>query len=195
MGPGPRGPPHPGMRPGFPPMMQGPGGPGGPMGPGGPGDNRMLVPSSGDKSSTNPTFATVKASAPNTIQYLPTRPQYDSRPRGPPSLEFLQRFANPEHKNSMDGGGGGPPPHMMGGPGPGMMHGGPMNNSPGIDPRMMGPGGPHNGPMDPRMMGPGGPNGPMDPRMMGPGGPRMMGPGGPGGPMGDPRMMGKTLTI
>ena len=187
MGPGPRGPPHPGMRPGFPPMM-GPGGPGGPMGPN-PGDNRMLVPNSGDKSSTNPTFATVKASAPNTIQYLPTRPQYDSRPRGPPSLEFLQRFANPD-KNSMDGGGGpgGPPPHMMGGPGPGGMMGGPMNNSPGMDPRMMGPGGP-NGPMDPRMMGPGGPNGPMDPRMMGPGGP-----GGPMNPrMGDPRMMGKTL--
>ena len=91
MGPGPRGPPHPGMRPGFPPMM-GPGGPGGPMGPN-PGDNRMLVPNSGDKSSTNPTFATVKASAPNTIQYLPTRPQYDSRPRGPPSLEFLQKLA------------------------------------------------------------------------------------------------------
>ena len=70
MGPGPRG-PHPGMRPGFPPMM----GPG--PGPMGAGDNRMLVPNSGDKSSTNPTFATVKASAPNTIQYLPTRPQYD----------------------------------------------------------------------------------------------------------------------
>merc|ERR1719412_1565346 len=119
---GPGGPP-PGMRPGFPPMM-GPGPMGGP-------DNRMLVPSSGDTSSTNPTFATVKASAPNTIQYLPTRPQYDNRPRGPPSLEFLQRFANPD-KNNMDG--SGPPPHMMGGPGPGMMGGGPMNNSPGMDP-------------------------------------------------------------
>ena len=69
---------------------------------------------------------------------------------------------------------------MRGPPPPGMMSG--------MDPRMMGPGGP-NGPMDPRMMGPGGPNGPMDPRMMGPGGPNNP----MGNPrMGDPRMMGKT---
>merc|ERR1719412_2019848 len=106
-------------------MMGGP--PGGPGGPGGPGpgpmggnDNRMLVPSSCD-TSTNPTFATVKASAPNTIQYLPTRPQYENRPRGPPSLDFLQRFANPDKNQpgpggNMDGSGGPPPPHMMGVP-------------------------------------------------------------------------------
>lgn len=39
----------------------------------------------------------VKPSAPNTIQYLPTRPQPGpgAGPRGPPSLEFLQRFSNP----------------------------------------------------------------------------------------------------
>ncbi|XP_066997121.2 protein BCL9 homolog isoform X2 [Anabrus simplex] len=38
----------------------------------------------------------VKASAPNTIQYLPAKPQAgNSGPRGPPSLDFLQRFANP----------------------------------------------------------------------------------------------------
>ncbi|KAG8271329.1 hypothetical protein J6590_065221 [Homalodisca vitripennis] len=38
----------------------------------------------------------VKPSAPNTIQYLPTRPQQGSAgPRGPPSLEFLHRFSNP----------------------------------------------------------------------------------------------------
>ncbi|XP_071454313.1 protein BCL9 homolog [Hetaerina americana] len=37
----------------------------------------------------------VKPSAPNTIQYLPARPQTNSGPRGPPSLEFLQRYANP----------------------------------------------------------------------------------------------------
>lgn len=37
----------------------------------------------------------VKPSAPNTIQYLPTRPQSGSAgPRGPPSLDFL-RFSNP----------------------------------------------------------------------------------------------------
>merc|ERR1719361_1891320 len=146
----------PGMRPGFPPGMMGPGGPPGgpggpggpvpPMGPGGP-DNRMLVPSSCD-TSTNPTFATVKASAPNTIQYLPTRPgpQYDSRPRGPPSLDFLQRYSKPD-QNNMGDPGGPPGPHMMGGPGMGM----PMGS-----PGAMGP----NGPMNPRMqmMGPrGGP--------------------------------------
>lgn len=38
----------------------------------------------------------VKPSAPNTIQYLPTRPQTGSAgPRGPLSLDFLQRFSNP----------------------------------------------------------------------------------------------------
>ncbi|RZF33275.1 hypothetical protein LSTR_LSTR007620 [Laodelphax striatellus] len=38
----------------------------------------------------------VKPSAPNTIQYLPTRPQGQATgPRGPPSLDFLQRFSNP----------------------------------------------------------------------------------------------------
>ncbi|KAJ8682895.1 hypothetical protein QAD02_018687 [Eretmocerus hayati] len=37
----------------------------------------------------------VKPSAPNTIQYLPARPNIGHAPRGPPSLDFLQRFANP----------------------------------------------------------------------------------------------------
>ncbi|XP_052752940.1 collagen alpha-1(I) chain-like isoform X3 [Galleria mellonella] len=47
----------------------------------------------------------VKASAPNTIQYLPTRPQMacNSGPRGPPSLEFLQRVTSPMQ---LDGGKG-----------------------------------------------------------------------------------------
>merc|ERR1719192_2812049 len=104
----------------------GPGGPmggnmmGGPMGPGG-----GMPPSSAGSG----TFATVEASAPNTIQYLPSRPpNSQSGPRGPPSLEFLQRFANP-----------------------------------GMDSKMMGPGGPMGGPGGP--MGPNGPlmpNGPMN---------------------------------
>lgn len=37
----------------------------------------------------------VKPSAPNTIQYLPARPNVGHAPRGPPSLDFLQRFTNP----------------------------------------------------------------------------------------------------
>ncbi|XP_012166474.1 protein BCL9 homolog isoform X2 [Bombus terrestris] len=37
----------------------------------------------------------VKPSAPNTIQYLPARPNVGHTPRGPPSLDFLQRFTNP----------------------------------------------------------------------------------------------------
>lgn len=39
----------------------------------------------------------VKPSAPNTIQYLPTRAQagQTAGPRAPPSLDFLQRFSNP----------------------------------------------------------------------------------------------------
>lgn len=45
----------------------------------------------------------VKASAPNTIQYLPARPQIgNNNPRGPaPNIEFLQRFTNP--MNQMEG--------------------------------------------------------------------------------------------
>jgi hypothetical protein len=77
----------PGMGPGF------PGGPGmpprmmgrGPMGPG----------------PYNGTNIQVKPNAPNTIQYLPARPQVSNQnPRGPPSLDFLQRFAGP--MNPMD---------------------------------------------------------------------------------------------
>jgi hypothetical protein len=38
----------------------------------------------------------VKASAPNTIQYLPTRPQMSANQQSrPPSLDFLHRFTNP----------------------------------------------------------------------------------------------------
>lgn len=37
----------------------------------------------------------MKPSAPNTIQYLPARPNVSHAPRGPPSLDFLQRFTNP----------------------------------------------------------------------------------------------------
>lgn len=76
----------------------------------------------------------VKASAPNTIQYLPTRPQMpcNAGPRGPPSLDFLQRVANPMHMDNSK-----PsnmnmqyfPPGHCGGP---MGH----NGSPGMGPRM-----------------------------------------------------------
>uniref|UniRef100_A0A1B6CK17 B-cell lymphoma 9 beta-catenin binding domain-containing protein n=1 Tax=Clastoptera arizonana TaxID=38151 RepID=A0A1B6CK17_9HEMI len=46
-------------------------------------------------SSFNGANIQVKPSAPNTIQYLPTRPQSGNiGPRGPPSLDFL-RFSNP----------------------------------------------------------------------------------------------------
>lgn len=103
----------------------------------------------------------VKPNAPNTIQYLPAKPQMgNTNPRGPPSLEFLHRFANPLSNldakmptqnlqyfpncgsNPGPMGGGGVPPmgHMDGGPmggeGPmgGMMNGpmgnGTMNNGP-----------------------------------------------------------------
>merc|ERR1719471_2100159 len=133
-----------------------------------------MGPTSSGSSSPGGTFATVKASAPNTIQYLPSRPpNSQAGPRGPPSLEFLKNFANP----GMDGKNMGPGGPMSMGPGGPMGPSGPM----GMDPRSMGPGGPghYGGPM-----GPDGPMG-MDPRSMGPG---MMGPGGPMGPGG--RMMG-----
>lgn len=84
-------------------------GPGGGLGPGG---NMMMQPRlmgrppmGGIGGSYNGANIQVKASAPNTIQYLPARPQVgNTNPRGPPSLDFLQRFANP--MQSMDGNGG-----------------------------------------------------------------------------------------
>lgn len=86
------------------------GGPmGGPMGPMGP-DAAMMGPRMGGPGKMPPfngANVQVKASAPNTIQYLPTRPQMpcNSGPRGPPSLDFLQRVTNPQMQ--MEGGKGG----------------------------------------------------------------------------------------
>ncbi|XP_045481437.1 protein BCL9 homolog [Harmonia axyridis] len=113
----------------------------------------------------------VKPNAPNTIQYLPAKPQGNNPgPRGPPSLDFLQRFANPMSgmENKMPGQnmhhyfpGCGPnsgpmPPHMghMEGPMPpelgGSMMGGPMGNgNPMMGGNMGMPGG-----MIPMMRGP-----------------------------------------
>ncbi|XP_065370795.1 protein BCL9 homolog isoform X2 [Calliphora vicina] len=50
----------------------------------------------------------VKASTPNTIQYMPVRPQNNNNNnmRVPPSLEFLQRYANPQIMGNSGGGGG-----------------------------------------------------------------------------------------
>lgn len=113
MGPGMGGPME-GMMSGgdFPPDMnlspKMSGGPmGGPMGPMGP-DASMMGPRMGGPGKMPPfngANVQVKASAPNTIQYLPTRPQMpcNTGPRGPPSLDFLQRVTNPMQ---MDGGKG-----------------------------------------------------------------------------------------
>ncbi|XP_050742973.1 protein BCL9 homolog [Drosophila biarmipes] len=80
----------------------------------------------------------VKASTPNTIQYMPVRPQNASNNnnngasnvRMPPSLEFLQRYANPQMASVGNGSPICPPSSGDGGPGmPGMMVGsgsGPM---------------------------------------------------------------------
>lgn len=77
----------------------------GPMGP----DAGMMGPRMGGAGKMPPfngANVQVKASAPNTIQYLPTRPQMacNSGPRGPPSLDFLQRVTNPQMQ--MEGKGG-----------------------------------------------------------------------------------------
>lgn len=55
----------------------------------------------------NGTNIQVKPNAPNTIQYLPARPQMNNAnpPRGPPSLDFLQRFTNPMGMDEMNKGG------------------------------------------------------------------------------------------
>ena len=57
----------------------------------------------------NGTNIQVKPNAPNTIQYLPARPQMNNSnpPRGPPSLDFLQRFTNPMGMDEMNKGPGG----------------------------------------------------------------------------------------
>lgn len=77
------------------PKLTGGGFPGaGPMGPRLMGRSQMGGPFNG-------TNIQVKASAPNTIQYLPTRPQIGGNQQNrPPSLDFLPRFTNP--MNSMD---------------------------------------------------------------------------------------------
>lgn len=101
----------------------------------------------------------VKASAPNTIQYLPARPQMgNNNPRGPPSVEFLQRYTNP--MNSMEG-------NKMGGMGfyPNCNQMGPNSGGPpGNDMRMGGMNHPHMERMMDGGMGPGGQDGmgPMD---------------------------------
>ncbi|XP_053618987.1 collagen alpha-1(I) chain-like isoform X2 [Plodia interpunctella] len=75
--------------------------------PGMPSDGMMgaRMPGAGKMPPFNGANVQVKASAPNTIQYLPTRPQMpcNSGPRGPPSLDFLQRVTSPMQ---MEGGKG-----------------------------------------------------------------------------------------
>lgn len=73
-----------------------PGGPGGGYG----GDQhapppRLMGQHLGGPSPYNGANIQVKPSAPNTIQYLPARPNVGHAPRGPPSLDFLPRFTNP----------------------------------------------------------------------------------------------------
>lgn len=143
----------------------------------------MTRPQMGPMPPYNGTNVQVKASAPNTIQYLPARPQMGPQnPRGPPSLDFL-RFANPNMDGKLGGGQNmqyfpGPPnnpgqmpPHMDGNP----MHNDNimaslMNNGP--PPGMMGKMGGMGGGMMPT------PQGMMPMGMGGGGGGPMRGPGG-----------------
>lgn len=130
----------------------------------------------------------VKPSAPNTIQYLPAKPQMSNHtnpPRAPPSLDFLQRFANPI-MNNMD-------PKMplnqnmqyfSGPPNNGhMAHGGPLHMGDNNSPSMGGPGDP--GAVGSMQMPPGMMNGNVPAGMM----------AGPGMGMGGPNMMGMNLPI
>ncbi|KAG8234816.1 hypothetical protein J437_LFUL015174 [Ladona fulva] len=140
----------------------------------------------------------VKPSAPNTIQYLPARPQATSGPRGPPSLEFLQRFANP--LSNLDNK---VPTHnlqyfpnssqsnsVVGGPNVPISMSGPMGPMGGINASMggmmTGPQGPICGQMGPNGAGIGSMNGPGDGSSGGVGhsgqmGMHVGGMGGPGG--------------
>lgn len=137
----------------------------------------------------------VKPSAPNTIQYLPAKPQMgNSNPRGPPSLDFL-RYANPPVMPNMDNKMGGQQMNYFSNCGPpnnGHMGAGNMNPMGHMDGPPMPPDGPMG--MGAPMMN-GGPmnNGPMM------GGPPNMGMGGgmmPQGAMGmnmPPMMRGPNM--
>lgn len=178
----------------------------------GPGMRPMMRPQmgAGGGGMYNGANVQVKASAPNTIQYLPTRPQMGAPPnqRGPPSLEFLNRFAGPMGHNPMGPGPGDQRMHNMqyfpqqqfnqggmdptggdmsemgGGPGmPGMMGGGMMRPRPPMRMPMGGgppfnPGPPNSNPFGPKMGMEGQPLPPSGPPMGGPGG---MPSGMPGG--------------
>lgn len=82
--------PKPGNMPGpYPPMMSG-------------NPNRMMRPPGSLSNSYNGANIQVKPNAPNTIQYLPNRPQSANvGARGPPSLEFL-RYQNQNPMSNMD---------------------------------------------------------------------------------------------
>lgn len=138
----------------------------------------------------NGTNIQVKPNAPNTIQYLPARPQMNNSnpPRGPPSLEFLQRFTNPLGMDEMSKGGPGGSqnmPYFPNNPATcGMVSG--MDLHDGNVNQMGGSG---NGP--PMMQ-----NAMMMRGIRGNGGGNMMrfaGPQGPGGVGGNPCMMGNNF--
>lgn len=124
---------------------------------------RMMGRPPGPPNPYNGANVQVKPNAPNTIQYLPAKSVQGvgapGPPRGPPSLDFLQRFTNPLGVGGGGGGGGGMEPKMQnvqyfpGGNGP--MHMGHMDGGPGMPPD--GPMGPMMG-MPPMMRG-----GPMRP--------------------------------
>lgn len=181
--------------------------------PGQPGMARMMRPQMGG-GMYNGANVQVKASAPNTIQYLPTRPQMGApSQRGPPSLEFLNRFAGPMHnmpdarmqnmqyfqQQNFNQGGMDPLGNDMGDMGPmnpgNQMMGGPGMMRPRPPMRMpMGGGPPFNAPPNSNPFGPkmgmeGQPLPPSGQPMggpMGPGGFNKFGGGGGGNPNADP---------
>lgn len=72
---------------------------------------RMVRPPMG----YNGTNIQVKPNAPNTIQYLPARPQINNtNPPRPPSLDFLQRYTNPMGMDEMNKGMVNPQQNMPG---------------------------------------------------------------------------------
>ncbi|XP_058809361.1 protein BCL9 homolog [Phymastichus coffea] len=157
-GPGPQGPSNPNInvsQSGGYPSGPGPGMMGGPDG--GPQSRHGMPPQHmhGGPSPYNGANVQVKPNAPNTIQYLPARPNVGHAPRGPPSLEFLQRFASPGMSD----------PNKINPPSVNLQY---FPN--GCMPNNMGPQGPtQHGSMGPGMPGNGPPGQPMHPNMRPPG--------------------------
>ncbi|XP_073844373.1 protein BCL9 homolog [Musca autumnalis] len=65
---------------------------------------RRLPPSNFDNFNMSSSNVHIRASAPNTIQYMPARSQNMNNMRVPPNVDFFQRYSNPQMMGNMGAG-------------------------------------------------------------------------------------------